>query len=262
MRALIAAGKSLNPKADEVLLPLANGKPRALMPLAGRPMVQWLLDAMRDAESIEGVTLVGLREPSALGCGDKPLDFLPDEGSLVANLVKGMTTIRYWHPGTRHVLVTGADVPLVTAAMVDWLADCARDDGADAFLALIAEATLAERFPQANPVARFRFRGGRWAVGDLSVARTNLLDNLRPALKSRLMSDAVLRRVALTGMWPVALAATGLLSREGFRRMASRRLGIQLRLLDAPYAEMAVDVDRPGQLEAVRRELENRGESK
>lgn len=260
MHALIAAGKSLNPKADEMLLPLANGKPRALLPLAGRPMVQWQLDALRDAQTIEGVTLVGLTEPSRLSCGDKPLDFFPDEGSLVANLVAGLTAIRYWQPDTEHILVMGADVPLVTAEMIDWLAGCVQDQPADVFLALVADAVLKARFPQANPVARLRFRGGRRAVGDLSVVRSNVLDNLRPALKGRLLSDAMLRRVALTGLWPVALAASGLLGREGFSRMASRRLGVQLHLLDVPYPEVAVDVDRPGQLQAVRRELENRGE--
>ena len=58
MDVLVTAGGI--PQPDEQLYPYTQGKPKALLDICGKPMVQWVLDALSDATQVEKVVIIGL----------------------------------------------------------------------------------------------------------------------------------------------------------------------------------------------------------
>src|SRR3972149_4313418 len=50
------------PKPDEPLYPLTQGKSKALLDIAGQPMIQWVLDALSEAQTIRRVVVIGLED--------------------------------------------------------------------------------------------------------------------------------------------------------------------------------------------------------
>ena len=64
MDAIIIAGGI--PEPGDPLYEFTQGKPKALLDIAGKPMVQWVLDAIGGADRIDQVVLVSLSEESGL----------------------------------------------------------------------------------------------------------------------------------------------------------------------------------------------------
>ncbi len=87
MDAIVTAGGI--PQPDEPLYPFTQGGPKAMLDVAGKPMVQWVMDALSGSQYIEHVVLIGLEPTSGVTCS-KPLSFIPNQGSMVDNLIAGV----------------------------------------------------------------------------------------------------------------------------------------------------------------------------
>jgi hypothetical protein len=87
-----------------------------------------------------------------------------------------------------------------------------------------------------------------------------LVGHYHPAWKA--IVDArkhIARQASLVGLRTLLLFVLGRLSIAEAERRAGTRLGIRGRALICPYAEVGMDVDKPGQYEMLKRELEARG---
>ena len=64
MDAIVTAGGIPNP--DDPLYSFLKGDAKALVDVAGKPMIQWVLDALGGAKRVDNVILVGLSAKSQL----------------------------------------------------------------------------------------------------------------------------------------------------------------------------------------------------
>ncbi|HAE60594.1 MAG TPA: hypothetical protein DCG54_14100, partial [Anaerolineae bacterium] len=87
MDAIVVAGGI--PLPEDPLYTYTLGNSKALLDIAGKPMVQWVLDALSSAKSIENVIVIGLSAKSGVTCA-KPLHFLPNQGRMLSNIVTGV----------------------------------------------------------------------------------------------------------------------------------------------------------------------------
>jgi len=90
MDAVVTAGGI--PQTDEPLYSYSRGEAKALIDIAGKPMVQWVLDALGEAHTIERVVLIGLTDRSGLTC-KKPLTYLSNQGKMLDNLKAGTAKV-------------------------------------------------------------------------------------------------------------------------------------------------------------------------
>ena len=77
MDALVTAGGI--PTPDEPLYSYSLGKPKALIEIAGKPMIQWVLDALSGSKMVGNVLVIGLDQDCGITC-KKPLYFFPQPG--------------------------------------------------------------------------------------------------------------------------------------------------------------------------------------
>ena len=54
------------PEPEDPLYEFTQGEPKALLEIAGKPMIQWVLDAISGAESVGKVVLISLSEEGSV----------------------------------------------------------------------------------------------------------------------------------------------------------------------------------------------------
>ncbi len=254
--ALVAAGGEITP--DDPLYSITKGGPKALLPIAGKPMAQWVLDALAGSDRVGRVIVVGLAPESGLTCGDKPLDFIPSAGSMVANARAGLQRALQFNPSATRTLWVSADIPTVRAGHFNWLVDECLKTGDDFCYSLIERSVMEKRFPGSRRSYTY-LKGATVCGGDASLLATRLVKDDNPIWEEITKARKnVFKQASLIGYQTLLLLALRQLTAERAVQLVSKKLGMTGRPVLCPYAEIGMDVDKPFQYELVRQDLERR----
>jgi GTP:adenosylcobinamide-phosphate guanylyltransferase len=254
--ALILAGGRLGADLETVAEGATN---RALIPLAGRPMLEYVLDAVRAgmADFGGGRVLVagdGVLVPA--GCVS-----VPGGESMVDTLLNGAAALG---PYETRMLVVTADAPFLTGAAVgDFLARAAAlGPGVQFAYAIVEAARCRARFPEMKRttlrVAEGEYTGGCLALLDpgFLLAKENVL---RAAYANRKSVPALARMLgpSLIGRLLLSRAFPGALPIPVLERAVGRLLGgAEARAVVSPHPEVGADVDKAEDVRIARRLLE------
>ncbi len=251
MDAILLAGGSIH--EDDPLFEVAGGIKKALLPVAGKPMVQWVLDAVGRAQTVEQIVVVGLEEAVDLAV-DKPIHYLSDGGGMLANVKAGLEFIRMTRPDQDHVLLASSDIPAITPEIVDWRIRGAIERNADLDYAVVARATMEARFPESRR-SFVRLRDIELCGGDLNVLRVGLVEQEQLWARIIAARKNAFRQASLLGWDLLLLVLTRRVGLERAERLVSKRLGLDGCVTVSPYAELAMDADKPGQLAILEADL-------
>jgi hypothetical protein len=252
MYAIVSAGGI--PLPEEPLYPATQGHPKAMVDVAGKPMAQWVLDALDESKTIDTIVLVGLTEKSGLTC-KKPIHYLPNQGKMLDNMRAGVQKAFELDKKVKHVLIVSSDIPSITGEMVDWVVDTALETDDDVYYNIITREIMEKRFPGSRRTYT-RLKDMDVCGGDMNVARaklitgeTGLWEKITNARKSPL------KQAALIGYDTLFLLLFRKLTLEKAAANIMKRLDITGRAIVCPYAEVGMDVDKPHQLEILREDL-------
>jgi CTP:molybdopterin cytidylyltransferase MocA len=245
------------PAPDDPLHAAAQGRPKSLIDVAGRPMGQWVLDALDAAPSVERVLIVGLDAEAGL-TSPKVVGHVPDRGSLLANTLAGVAWLQRRAPEADLLLACCADIPLMTADMVEALVVRCADPSVDIYYGFASRTRLEQRFPGSRR-SYVRMREDALAGGDVHVIAPRIAEAHRALWEDLLRTRKTALRQALR-LGPVFLLRLLLhrLSVPEAERRVHQKFGLTVRALEVP-PEMAMDVDKPFQLALCRRHLDRHG---
>lgn len=256
MHCIVTAGGAPGP--EDPLYPYTQGKPKALLDMEGRTMLERVMDALQGSKYVEDIVVVGIEDDMGMQF-QRPIDnYIPDQGSLVGNVLAGANWLREQHPDMETVLFSTADLPTLTAANVDEYVESCQPFDKGMYYIFVTKEKMEARFPGSNRTYT-KLKGIEIAGGDIAVAQVALADENHELW------------IALTNArkhaWQLArIVGPRVLLKLLFRRLsiadieetAERLFGRPAKIvLDAP-AEMAMDVDKPGQLELLRADLKKR----
>lgn len=252
MDAVVTAGGI--PQPGEPLYEYTQGQSKALLDVAGKPMVQWVVDALCQAEVVERIIMVGLPPESNLQCS-KIVDFIPNQASMLENIRAGVNKALEHSPQTQHVLLVSSDIPAITGEMVDWVAQKAQETDDDAYYNVIRREVMEARFPNSKR-SYTRLRGMEVCGGDLNLIHTRMMTGNNEVWEKIIAARKnVFKQAALIGYDTLLLLMLRLIDVDQAVNMVSKRLGIKGRGLVCPHAEIGMDVDKPFQLELLRADL-------
>jgi NDP-sugar pyrophosphorylase family protein len=242
------------PSSDEPLYPYTLGKPKALLDIAGKPMVQWVLDALEKAQRIENVVLIGLTDENELSC-KKSLVFIPNQDSMIENILAGVKKVMEINPSAHQVLLVSSDIPAITADMVDWEVETTRQEEVDLCYNVVKRQVVEARYPDSKRTFT-RLKGMQVCGADMNVVSTSVA-SMDPAIWERLVASRKnpLKQAAIIGLDTLILAMLGIITLEEALKKATSRLHMTGRVIICPFAEAAMDVDKPNQLELIRADL-------
>jgi CTP:molybdopterin cytidylyltransferase MocA len=256
MDAIITAGGVPHP--EEPLYPDTQGRPKAMVDIAGKPMVQWVLDALVESKTVDNIVLVGLTEKSGLVCS-KPLTYLSNQGKMLDNLQAAARKVLELNKKAKHVLLVSSDIPGITGEMVDWVVNTAMETNDDIYYNIIQREVMEKRYPGCKRTWS-KLKDMEICGGDMNVGRLKLLTSDDTDLWEKITDarKSPLKQAALIG-WGVAISfKLGRLSLDTAVEKVMERLGITGRAIVCPYAEVGMDVDKPIQLEIMRKDLKKR----
>ncbi len=255
MDAIVTAGGT--PAPQDPLYPFTQGAPKALLDIAGKPMIQWVLDALSQSRLVGRVVVIGLTADSGVTC-TKPLDFIPDQGDMLANIRAGTRKVLELNPEMEHILVVSSDIPAITGESVDWVTSQVMLTNEDIYYNVISKQVMEARFPGSRR-SFTRLRDAEVCGGDLNAIRCSMaLDTNSIWDKIIATRKNVLKQAALLGYDTLLLLLFRMLTIHSAVERVTSRLGLTGRALECPYAEVGMDVDKPNQLEMLRADLSKR----
>ncbi len=209
MDAVITAGGI--PKPDDPLYPYTQGKPKALLELAGRPLIQWVLDAVSASDLVQNIVVVGLSSEYNL-TSDRPLNFVPNQGDMLQNIRAGTQKAVALNEGATYVLTVSSDIPGITREMVDWTITSALETDHDLYYNVITREVMEGRYPGSNR-SYVRLKDYELCGGDMNVIRASLVTT-RKELWERIIASRKnpLRQAALIGYGSLVLLLLGRLT--------------------------------------------------
>lgn len=255
MNAVVIAGGI--PEPGEPLYEYTQGRSKALLDVAGKPMIQWVLDALTGASQIEDVIIIGLPEDDQLIC-PKVVSCMPSQGDMIANLRSGIVELLRIKPQASHALVASSDIPAITYEMVDWLVNTAMQTDKDAYYSVITRQVMEKRFPASNR-SYIRLKDVEVCGGDMNVIATRMVTT-NDEVWGKLVAARknALKQAALLGFDTLLLLMLHAITLDAAVKKVTSRLHITGQAVLSPYAEIGMDVDKPHQLEMMRSDLAQR----
>ncbi len=252
MDAIVMAGGI--PQPGEPLFEYTQGKPKALLDIGGKPMVQWVLDALGEASRVDDVVLIGLTEDSQVSC-TKPLTFIPNQGGMIENIMGGLHKVIEIHPEAGQVLLVSSDIPGITRAMVDWEIETALASDVDLCYSVVKREVIEARYPNSRRTY-LRLKNLEVCGGDLNVIHTSVV-HMNPEIWEKLIASRKnpLKQAAILGIDTLVLMLLRVITLDVAVERLTLRLHMTGRVIICPYAEVGMDVDKPNQLEMMRADL-------
>jgi molybdopterin-guanine dinucleotide biosynthesis protein A len=146
---------------------------KGLLLIAGKPMVEWVVDALRSAETVGEIAVV---VPSAEDLGswvDKPDKLVVSDRDFMDNVLAGIGSFRR----DRSVLVATGDLPTLTGEDIDRFVAASVETGADFTYPLIPREAIEAAYPGSErtffKLATGSFTGGNIGLLDPAVAMQN-----------------------------------------------------------------------------------------
>jgi len=243
MTAILLAGS--RPGIDP-LAAAASVAVKALVPICGRPMIDYVARALVDHPRIGRLIVMAqqpeqiVAHPQARWLADHPAITLHTSG---AGISQSLLDWADANPDALPALVTTADNVLLDHAILD--AFLGATGGADIAAAMVERAVLMQDYPQSRRTW-LRFRGGAWSGA-------NLFWLGGPNAKRALQKWRAIEQDRKKG-WKIVLAfGPALLLGAGLRLLtihqaigrAGYRLGVNARIVPLGIAEACIDADKP-----------------
>jgi len=253
MYAIVTAGGIPNP--EDPLYMFLKGDAKALVDVAGKPMIQWVIDALNQAHEVDAIILIGLTAKSGI-VSAKPMHHIPNQGRMLSNIVAGVNKALELNKKTEYVLVVSSDIPTLKGEMVDWLVAKCMETKDDLYYGVCPRDVMEARFPNSKRTYT-KLKGIELCGADIHVTHVRmatehleLWEKLIGNRKSPLSQASI---VGFDTLWKVFTRSASL---DELVEHVCKRIGIKGRAIVWDRAEPCMDVDKPHQLEMLRADLE------
>ena len=254
--AVLAAGG--DPSRDAELLAYAGNAPRkALIKLGEKTFLQLIVSALLGSERIRRVVVVGLPTGQELNLGPQ-VSFVPDAGSMLANGEAGLTYLRSTGEVSERIVACTSDIPLITPQVVSGLIDLSLPHDVDFCYPIVSQQVMERAFPGSGRTF-VPIEGGRYAGGDIDLFKPAMFDGDRTKLDEIVGERKTFwKQLRAIGLITVFLFLMRRLTIARTEQQAMKVLGFTGKVVISPYAEVAMDVDKPHHFDIVRAAWERR----
>lgn len=233
--AVILAGAPNDGQLKEV----DQAKWEASIPIHGKPMVKYVIEALQQSALIAEIVVVGPLELKEIIPPQVTLVEAAD--SLPANVFKALDVLKQ----ENKVLLVTSDIPFVhSEAIDDFIVRCTELDG-DVYYPLISKEANQQLFPD-TVRTYFTLKEGAFTGGNVLLASPESIVNSRG-----IMDQVVAERkkpwkiIRMLGFVFILKFITKQLSLRELEQRASEVLGYAGVLIISPYPELGTDVDKP-----------------
>lgn len=174
--ALVLAGKKKNGLLEEQF----NIPTKALIPLHGKPMILYVIDALRDVGDIKNILVIGPVKPISEKMPYKNIEIIPDGDGIIDNLDIGFSKLH--STLSDFVLIITSDIPLITSEIIKHFIDTAFKYDADIYYPIIRKEICEKKFPQIKRTYG-TVKEGVFTGGNIFLIRKNAFADVKNILE-------------------------------------------------------------------------------
>jgi len=218
----------------------ANQPVKGLLEVSGKPLVAWVVDALKRAQTIARIVVV-IPANTDRGSWAEGVTIVEHEGSLLENCESALEAV----DGVRPLIWMSADIPAVTPAAIDDYTQRATRRRAELTYPLILESDINKAFP-GSVRTYMRISEGRMTGGNLFTCTLEVANKVRPIVSGFIDARKdPMAMVRLLGAGVATKFALGTLSISDVERRIHKLYGINAAGIITPFVEIGVDVDKP-----------------
>ncbi len=257
MEAIITAGGINQP--DDPLYELTGVEKKALIPLAGKPMVIWVVEALYGSGIINNMVIVGLKA-TEVDLNNFPVHFVDPVDGLIDNILAALARAREINPTAQKMLLSSSDIPLITPEIVRGFIDECGSQEADIYYTVVEQKTMEARFPNSKrtfvPFLKDgNFTGGDMILADVTAPERTDVELFRSLTKVR---KNYFKEARLAGFGFIIRFLLRLMTLAEVAERVSKIVNLDVRAVNTRYAELGMDLDKPRQYEMIKSVLEER----
>ncbi len=216
---------------------------KCTLPIAGKPMLAWVIAALSATEIAKPFQISIDDENVAVAAAGSMapwIHVLKSGASAPASAIAAIQELC-----TYPVLITTGDHPLLTPTMIQHFIKAAETSGADVLAGLATKETISAKHPETKRTY-FNLGGTRVSGCNLFAVMNarglRMLEAWQELEKNR---KKPWKLVAAFGLAPLLHFAAGTLTPDRAFGLMSQKLGIMVAPVFMPFAEAAIDVDKP-----------------
>lgn len=243
VEAVVLAGAKNRGKLHEV----SDAPHEALIPIAGRPMVHHVLDALKASAFVDRIILVGPPEILAGYPSPEGIDVVPAGESMVQNLRLGLARVR----SDERALIVTSDIPLISAEAIDDFLSRCENVSADIYYSVVAKETNEAKYPGVKRTY-VRLKEGTFTGGNIALVKPEVVEACEPMIAQAVaMRKNPLKLSRLLGFKFILKLLFNRLSMAEIEERVRLILGFRGVAVVSPYPEVGIDVDKPQDLALV-----------
>lgn len=229
---------------------------KALLKIDNKPMVEYLIDTLRDTPSVRRVVAIVPLSAQYESWTSRIEKTLPAGNSLIDNIRFGIEYLEnHSDGGTDKIILTSCDIPLVTSeAIQDFIDRCIAAD-ADFCYPIISREVIEAAYPGTKRTY-IKMKEGFFTGGNvMMVAPEVVLKNFDLLDKAYGLRKNPLKMSMALGPKFIAKFLTKTLSVPDAEERVETMIKAKSRAVIVPYPEIGIDVDKPEDLELVEKVL-------
>ena len=260
INAIIMAGDVLKP--GDLLYDHAKETSKGMIIIAGKPLLQWVVEALNESERIDSIIVSGLEPLDAIK-SKKPLYFIRNHGSMLDNIVAGSDKSLELNPEREYVMLVSSDTPKIEGKMADWFFDKAMETRDDFYYGVCCREMMEAKFPTSNRTY-VKLRDMEVCGSDIGILHIKNAKEHMPTWEALIgRRKTPFRQASLIGLGTLIAVLFKGYSLEGLAKKVSRKIGLKARAIVWNCPEPCMDIDKPHQLDLLKgmMEGENSGEN-
>lgn len=245
MNAVILAGDS---QSDVAGISVPN---KALLTICGKPMIEYVVDALYKSSFISNISIVGPVELLKDCLGYKVDYYVEDEGSFFENLNSGIQPFI----DDKEVIIAASDIPMLTHEVVDDFINCCLQQKADLCYPIVEKSVNQNKFPGFERTY-VKLKEGVFTGGNILCINPAVLGTCHDfTLKFMEYRKKPWKSARLLGLDFLTMLALGVLPIFKIEQRFSELLNIKAAAIISSFPELANDVDKPSDVEMVEKYL-------
>jgi|Deesub1362A_J573_1020465.scaffolds.fasta_scaffold01099_11 GTP:adenosylcobinamide-phosphate guanylyltransferase len=225
------------------------GENKALIKIKTKLMIEYVIDALFEVDEINRIVVVGPKDKLATTLKTKVYKIVEASDSILQNLIKGIEAIE----GTDKILVVSSDIPMVTPKAIKDFLELTRHKDADLYYPIISKEDNDKKFPGVKRTY-VKLKDGTFTGGNLFLLKPRIIQKCLIQAEKILANRKKPWRIAkILGWMFVIKLLLGTLDIAQLEKRASKVLGIKVLGIKSSYPEIGTDVDKPSDIEIVKR---------
>ncbi len=219
---------------------------KAFIKLIGRPMINYVIDALKASNCIENIAVVGDKNQLLSLATDVDM-IIDNNGSMLDNIKVGVNHFAE----DSMILISTCDIPLLTGEAVEDFVKRALETKADICYPIINRKTCELAYPESVRTYA-SLREDQFTGGNLFMLNPAILDKsiyIAEQMISYRKSPAKMSKVL--GIPFLIKLATGKLTIGDIESRASRLLNIRAKAIISDYADIGNDIDKPEHVQVI-----------